>query len=209
MTAHSSRLIPVPLGLRFSRPGAADRTVYSGESALSTVSVPPTTSPSSSGWREAPGRTRSVHAQCISRVHRGGLHRSRSAAAGPSGVILWRPAVLRRTSDLGPRTRLGSRRLEGDVGSGRYGTARAPGAPGQLAGRDLDLDSLGGGRGQGSGETGRQLSVHTSTETVQHIQGETKSNLVIRSSFILRMTYPQSSVTPPLAGPSGRRSPGT
>ena len=29
-----------------------------------------------------------------------------------------------------------------------------------------------------------------------------------RSSFILRITYPQSSVTPPLAGPSGRRPPG-
>ena len=29
-----------------------------------------------------------------------------------------------------------------------------------------------------------------------------------RSSFILRATYPQSSVTPPLAGPSGRRPPG-
>ena len=26
-----------------------------------------------------------------------------------------------------------------------------------------------------------------------------------RSSFILKTTYPQSSVTPPLAGPSGRR----
>ena len=30
----------------------------------------------------------------------------------------------------------------------------------------------------------------------------------VRSSFILRITYPQSSVTPPLAGPSGRRPPG-
>ena len=30
----------------------------------------------------------------------------------------------------------------------------------------------------------------------------------VRSSFILRTTYPQSSVTPPLAGPSGRRPPG-
>ena len=30
----------------------------------------------------------------------------------------------------------------------------------------------------------------------------------IWSSFILRTTYPQSSVTPPLAGPSGRRPPG-
>ena len=30
----------------------------------------------------------------------------------------------------------------------------------------------------------------------------------LRSSFILRITYPQSSVTPPLAGPSGRRPPG-
>ena len=29
-----------------------------------------------------------------------------------------------------------------------------------------------------------------------------------RSSFILRITYPQSSVTPPLARPSGRRPPG-
>ena len=29
-----------------------------------------------------------------------------------------------------------------------------------------------------------------------------------RSSFILRITFPQSSVTPPLAGPSGRRPPG-
>ena len=29
-----------------------------------------------------------------------------------------------------------------------------------------------------------------------------------RSSFILRITYPLSSVTPPLAGPSGRRPPG-
>ena len=28
------------------------------------------------------------------------------------------------------------------------------------------------------------------------------------SSFILRITHPQSSVTPPLAGPSGRRPPG-
>ena len=30
----------------------------------------------------------------------------------------------------------------------------------------------------------------------------------VRSSFILRITYPHSSVTPPLAGPSGRRPPG-
>ena len=30
----------------------------------------------------------------------------------------------------------------------------------------------------------------------------------IRSSFILRTTYPPSSVTPPLAGPSGRHPPG-
>ena len=30
----------------------------------------------------------------------------------------------------------------------------------------------------------------------------------LRSSFILRITFPQSSVTPPLAGPSGRRPPG-
>ena len=30
----------------------------------------------------------------------------------------------------------------------------------------------------------------------------------VRSSFILRTTYPQSSVTPPLAGPGGRRPPG-
>ena len=29
-----------------------------------------------------------------------------------------------------------------------------------------------------------------------------------RSSFILRTTYPQSSVTPPLAGPTERRPPG-
>ena len=35
--------------------------------------------------------------------------------------------------------------------------------------------------------------------------GQTVEN---RSSFILRITYPQSSVTPPLAGPSGRRPPG-
>ena len=30
---------------------------------------------------------------------------------------------------------------------------------------------------------------------------------MFRSSFILSKTYPQSSVTPPLAGPSGRRTP--
>ena len=34
------------------------------------------------------------------------------------------------------------------------------------------------------------------------------ADLRARSSFILRITYPQSSVTPPLAGPSGRRPPG-
>ena len=96
----------------------------------------------------------------------------------------------RFTSNLGPRTRLESRRLEGDVGSGRYGTAGAAGGPGQLAGRDLDLDSLGGGRGQGSGETSRQLSVHTGTETVQHIQGETKSNLVMVVLVTRRLVPP-------------------
>ena len=39
---------------------------------------------------------------------------------------------------------------------------------------------------------------------------QTKPNQINyhRSSFILRITYPQSSVTPPLAGPSGRRPPG-
>ena len=41
-------------------------------------------------------------------------------------------------------------------------------------------------------------------QRVKSAQGTIK----IRSSFILRITHPQSSVTPPLAGPSGRRPPG-
>ena len=63
------------------------------------------------------------------------------------------------------------------VGSGRYGAAAVDGSSGQVAGRGRDPDPVGGGGGQRSGETGRQLSVHTGTQAVQHIQGEIKAAL--------------------------------
>ena len=57
-----------------------------------------------------------------------------------------------------------------------------------------------------------QYLLHTShTYTTLSYQSDTISDLslyLVRSSFILRITYPQSSVTPPLGGPSRRRPPG-
>ena len=50
-----------------------------------------------------------------------------------------------------------------------------------------------------------QLAVETSQ--VCATKGEGLAG-AIRSSFILQATYPRSSVTPTLAGPSGRRPPG-